>query len=153
MLILILIIALFLTIIFIIFGEEIFGDYDFGFIAGAFFGLLTIASIVGLVICTHKLVSYRVIDEKIKLYQTQNKNIEEKIELVVKEYKDFEKDTFTNLKADSYITLVNLYPELKSDEMVKRQIDLYENNNNKITSLKEEKINRTIYRWWVYFGK
>lgn len=116
-------------------------------------GVLLIVEIIALLIFTHKLISFRVIDDKIELYKKQNKNIEEKIELVVKEYKDFEKDTFINLKADSYITLVNLYPELKSDEMVKRQIDLYEKNNKKITSLKEEKINKTIYRWWVYFGK
>lgn len=116
-------------------------------------GVLLVIEIIALIICTNKLISFRVIDDKIELYKKQNKNIEEKIELVVKEYKDFEKDTFTNLKADSYITLVNLYPELKSDEMVKKQIDLYEKNNKKITSLKEEKINKTIYRWWVYFGK
>ena len=116
-------------------------------------GSLLVIEIIALIICTNKLISFRVIDDKIKLYQKQNKEIEQKIELVVKEYKDFEKDTFTGLKSDSYITLVNLYPELKSDKMVQQQIDLYTKNNKKITSLKEEKINITIYRWWVYFGK
>lgn len=128
-------------------------EEDLWSIIGGVASFLFILSLVILFICIGKLISFRVIDDKIELYKKQNKNIEEKIELVVKEYKDFEKDTFTNLKADSYITLVNLYPELKSDEMVKRQIDLYEKNNEKITTLKEEKINRTIYRWWVYFGK
>ena len=130
-----------------------YNDEDLWQIIGWTASFLFILSLIILFICIGKLISFRVIDDKIELYKKQNKNIEEKIELVVKEYKDFEKDTFTNLKADSYITLVNLYPELKSDEMVKRQIDLYEKNNEKITTLKEEKINRTIYRWWVYFGK
>ena len=130
-----------------------YNDEDLWQIIGWTASFLFILSLIILFICIGKLISFRVIDDKIELYKKQNKNKKKKIELVVKEYKDFEKDTFTNLKADSYITLVNLYPELKSDEMVKRQIDLYEKNNEKITTLKEEKINRTIYRWWVYFGK
>lgn len=99
------------------------------------------------------LISCRVVDDKIKLYENQNKNIEEKIEVVVKQYMDFEKDTFKELKPDSYINLVNLYPELKTDKMVQQQIDLYTQNNEHITSLKEQKIEKTIYKWWVYFGK
>lgn len=65
-----------------------------------------------------------------------------------------EQDTFTELKTDtSYITLVTLYPELKSDELIKSEINLYEKNNKKIIALKEQKIDKTIYKWWLYFGK
>lgn len=149
MIILLIVLTIIITTLITIF---VFDDYDEE-IPISVGGFLLVVEIIALLICIHKLISFRVIDDKIELYKKQNKNIEEKIELVVKEYKDFEKDTFTNLKADSYITLVNLYPDLKSDEMVKKQIDLYEENNKKITSLKEEKINKTIYRWWVYFGK
>lgn len=99
------------------------------------------------------LISCRIVDDKIKLYENQNKDIEEKIEVVVKQYMDFEKDTFKELKPDSYINLVNLYPELKTDKMVQQQIDLYTQNNEYITSLKEQKIEKTIYKWWIYFGK
>lgn len=112
-----------------------------------------IAFLIWAVVCINGIVGGRVIDKRISLYKEQNKDIEQKIELVVKEYKDFEKDTFTGLKSDSYITLVNLYPELKSDKMVQQQINLYTKNNKKITELKEEKINITIYKWWIYFGK
>lgn len=112
-----------------------------------------LGGLIFLIVCIDGIVSGRVIDKKINLYKEQNKNIEQKIELVVREYKNFEKDTFTELKSDSYITLVNLYPELKSDKMVQQQINLYTKNNKKITELKEEKINITVYKWWVYFGK
>lgn len=108
---------------------------------------------IALLIMIGSLVDCRIVDEKIKLYQKQNKDIEEKIEIVVKQYMDYETNTYKELKSDSYITLVNLYPELKSDKMVQQQIDLYTKNNEKITDLKEEKINKTIYRWWIYFGK
>ena len=98
-----------------------------------------LGGLIFLIVCIDGIVSGRVIDKKINLYKEQNKNIEQKIELVVREYKNFEKDTFTELKSDSYITLVNLYPELKSDKIVQQQINLYTKNNKKITELKEKK--------------
>ena len=111
------------------------------------------AEIIALICCINSLVGIRVIDEKIELYTNQNKQIEEKVEMVVKEYMNYEGETFKELKSDSYITLVNLYPELKSDEMIKQQINLYTSNNEKITSLKEKKLNKTLFKWWIYFGK
>ena len=108
---------------------------------------------IALLIMISSLVNCRIIDDKIKLYQKQNKDIEEKIKVVVKQYMDYETNTYKELKSDSYITLVNLYPELKSDKMVQQQIDLYTKNNKEITELKEQKINETIYKWWIFFGK
>lgn len=79
--------------------------------------------------------------------------IEEKVEIVVKQYMEHENKTFTDLKSESYITLVSLYPELKSDELIAKEISLYEENNKKILELKEEKLDVRIYRFWLYFGK
>lgn len=101
-----------------------------------------------------ELTECRVIDKKIELYLNQNKEIENKVELVVKEYMKHETDTFKELKNNSsYITLVTLYPELKSDKLIEKEINLYEENNKKIISLKEQKINESIYKWWLYYGK
>lgn len=99
------------------------------------------------------IVNGRVIDSKIKLIEKQNKDIEEKVEVTVKTYMNFEKDTLTEFKTDSYIQLVNLYPDLKSNELIQNQINLYEKNNKKITELKTDKLNISNYKWWVYFGK
>lgn len=99
------------------------------------------------------IVNGRVIDNKIKLIEKQNKDIEEKVEVTVKTYMNFEKDTLTEFKTDSYIQLVNLYPDLKSNELIQNQINLYEKNNKKITELKTDKLNISNYKWWVYFGK
>lgn len=116
-------------------------------------GALGIKILVLSVLCWN-LVECRVIDKKIELYNNQNKEIEEKVEIVVKEYMQHENNTFKGLKTDeSYITLVTLYPELKADKLIQQEIDLYEENNNKIIDLKEKKINATIYKWWLYFGK
>lgn len=125
---------------------------DMGFDCIEFVGFILISEIIALVYCICCLVSFRVIDDKIELYASQNKQIEEKVEIVVKEYMNYEEETFKELKSDSYINLVNLYPELKSDEMIKKQMEVYISNNEKITSLKEQKLNKTLYKWWIYFG-
>ncbi len=146
-----LIVIIILTIMLLVFSI-IIDEYGDGFIPGVMLVCL-IGEIIALIYCITLLVGIRVIDDKIELYTNQNKQIEEKVEVVVKEYMNYEGDTLKELKSDSYITLVNLYPELKSDEMIKQQINLYTSNNAKITELKEQKLNKTIYKWWIYFGK
>ena len=93
------------------------------------------------------------IEKRIEIYEQHNQMIEEKVEVVVKQYMEHENKTFTDLKSESYITLVSLYPELKSDELIAKEISLYEENNKKILELKEEKLDVRIYRFWLYFGK
>lgn len=115
---------------------------------------LLVIEIIPLLVLVGLLINTRAVDQKIELYVQQNKEIESKVENAVKQYMEHENKTFTGLKTDeSYITLVSLYPELKSDELIKEEIKLYEKNNKKIISLKEENINKTIYKWWIYFGK
>lgn len=114
---------------------------------------ILVINLIAILVLGILLTDCRVVDKKIELYQNQNRDIEEKIEITVKQYMNFEIDTYKEFKTDSYINLVNLFPDLKSDKLVQQQIELYTNNNNTITQLKEEKINETIYRWWIYFGK
>lgn len=97
-------------------------------------------------------VNGRVIDAKIEMYSEENASIEESIDDLVNEYMSFESDTFTGLKTDDTMALVSLYPELKSDELVKAQIDVYRANNEKIKKLKESKLNLSALKWWLYFG-
>ena len=94
-----------------------------------------------------------VIDEMIEMYAEENENIENQINVVVNKYMEFENDTFTSLKSESSITLVSLYPELKSDQLVQTQINTYQSNNAQLKELKEQKINAKIYKWWLFFGK
>ena len=146
MMILLLIISIVLFIVFIC-SES----YD-EFACVPLFGFIIKLGVI-VFLCVN-LVNIKVIDEKIELYAKQNQEIETKIELVIKQYMEHEHQTFKDLtNNDSYITLVTLYPELKSDELIKEEIRLYEENNKKIISLKENKINEKIYKWWIYFGK
>lgn len=94
-----------------------------------------------------------VIDKKIEMYQEENTNIENNIDVLVKQYMEHEKSTLKEFKVESSITLVNLYPELKSNELVQQQLNIYVENNNKIKELKEHKLDYQISKWWLYFGK
>ena len=91
-------------------------------------------------------------DEKIAMYQEENAYIENQIDMVVKQYQEYETDIFESANVDSPMVLVSLYPELKADTLVQEQIDIYVANNQKIKELKEKKINGNVYRWWLYFG-
>lgn len=95
----------------------------------------------------------KIIDEQISLYQKENDVIEEQIDIVVKNFKDYEQDTFdSKSKPGNSIIAAQLYPELKSNQLIQKQIELYISNHNKIVELENEKIKGKIYRWWLYFG-
>ena len=93
-----------------------------------------------------------VIDSKITMYQEENTKIEQQVANVVAQYQEYETKTFTAVVPEDSMTLVSLYPELKSDKLVQKQIDVYVENNKKIKSLKEKQINGKVLRWWLYFG-
>lgn len=93
-----------------------------------------------------------VIDQKIEMYEKENTKIEQQIETSVIAYQKHEKEVFSNVKTDSYIQLVSLYPELKSDALVKEQIKTYQSNNKQIKILKQRAIDGNVLRWWLYFG-
>ena len=101
----------------------------------------------------NQLIICGTIDKRIEIYQNYNQKIEQKVEIAVKQYMEHENMTFTDLKSESYITLVSLYPDLKSDELIKEEIELYESNNKNILELEEKKLNEKIYKFWLYFGK
>lgn len=99
------------------------------------------------------LISGLNLDSRIELYQSQNAEIESKVQATVASYLAHERQTYKDLKPDNAIAVVSAYPELHSNELVKKQIEVYEDNNRKILGLKEEKLNQSVYKWWLYFGR
>lgn len=125
------------------------------FIAGlpAFVGVVGLIIVLIAIVWTCIDVSHlSVIDDKIAMYEEENAKIEEQIATIVEQYQKYETDIFTELAPESAITLVSLYPELKSDELVTKQIEVYLANNKTIKSLKEQQISGNVLRWWLYFG-
>lgn len=118
------------------------------FISGIFLAVIFSTAIILMV----EVGNGKTIDERISMYKEENKKIEDQMDILVSQYMDYESDTFNKLKNENSVTLVNLYPELKSDELIKKQIEIYENNNNKIKKLKEDKIDLKTKKWWLYFG-
>ena len=109
----------------------------------------TIVAIV-LLICVLNRVN---IEKKIALYEEENAKIEQQIADTVKQYQEYETGIFTEVSPEDSITLVALYPELKSDTLVQSQIEVYVENNKAIKELKSSAINASVYRWWLYFGE
>ena len=87
------------------------------------------------------------------MYEEENTKIEQQIADVVTQYQEYEAGIFTEVAPESAMTLVALYPELKSDTLVQSQIEVYADNNKQIKELKCKAINTSIIRWWLYFGK
>lgn len=129
-------------------AKDIFVSGDAG--VGIF---MTIVGIVAAIILAAILCMWRPnIDEKIVLYQEENVKIEEQIASIVSDYQEYELGIIRECAPDKAVTLISLYPELKSDTLVAKQIDTYVENNNKIKQLKEEQINQKIVGWWFNFN-
>lgn len=131
-------------------------EYDYIFLKPILvFGgsIMTLILIGMLVYNVDHIIELKVIDQKIAMFQEENDKIENDIDVLVKQYMLHEKETLNDFKSESSITLVNLYPDLKSNELVQQQLQIYLENNNKIKELKENKITYTTSKWWVYFGK
>lgn len=99
------------------------------------------------------LVNARDVDERIAMYEEQNAKIEAQVSEAVETYMAHENKVFDKAKADSSITLVSLYPELKSDTLMQELTSTYTENNKKICELKEEKITAKRAKFWLYFGR
>jgi len=123
------------------------------YILGGFSTVLSIGFIIAICISSCNIATSFTIDEQLTMYEEQNIQIETELDRLVTNYMKFESDTYKDLKIDeSAITLINLFPELKSDELIKKQIDVYLNNNARIISLKNEKIEIGKLKWILYFG-
>ena len=93
------------------------------------------------------------IDQKLSMYQEENGKIETKIKNTVQGYMDYEKETYLSfIEAADLETLLIKYPELSSNELVKSEIETYKENNEKIKKLKEQKINKNVYDFWLKFN-
>lgn len=94
------------------------------------------------------------IERKIIAYELENAEIEERINIAVKEYLKHEKDVMADISGDitDPMAVVMAYPELNSSAIVTEQINVWKSNNNEIKDLKAKRIDIATSRWWLYFG-
>lgn len=150
MLILLLVLAIAALVVFVMLYlhecEETFAVLSF------MSGVVMVGLIISICVLAPKVATASILDEKIAMYQEENERIEQNIDRIVSEYLKHEQNTFADLKTDeSSITLVTLFPDLKSDTLVQEQLHIYVANNATIKSLKEEKIDIAKTRWILYF--
>lgn len=117
------------------------------------FGIAFIIAAVGGIDLAWNVTSGNHIPEMISMYEEENDQIESQIGELVNKYMEYEGSTFKDLKNEDSVALVSLYPELKSDTLVEKQIEVYIENNKKIKNLKKKQIELSTYKWWLYFGK
>lgn len=115
-------------------------------------GTVLIVSIIVTIIIGIEYSGHMTIDERIELYRQENANIESQMSVIVSEYMGFETETLEKFKNENSTTLVSLYPELKSNTLVTKQLELYIQNNQVIKSLECERLKYRIYAWWLFFG-
>ena len=148
------IIFIIIGILLLVFGERMVNeDYEtLGGICcvfGAIDLLISTAVLVFFCVC---LSDAHIADEKIAMYTDENEKIELQISEAIKEYQQYEGGVLEMVTPENAVTLVTVYPELKTDALVQKQIEVYLSNNEKIKELKVTKIEEKVYRWWLYFG-
>lgn len=134
-------------------GYSEFSVHSLFFGLAWFFGIATCGIVIAICCIVPQVATASTIDSKIAMYQEENATIEQDIDRVVDAYLEHEHETFADLKTEeSSITLVTLFPELKSDTLVQQQLEIYVANNAKIKELKEAKIDIAKKKWLIYFG-
>ena len=118
-----------------------------------FIGGLLLFAVIGVMIAGGvNIVQEKVIDEKILMYQEENQNIEDNITRTVERYLEHEQSVYESLQGEDIQTLLVVYPEIKSNELVSYQLEVFVQNNTRIKELKEQKLNISVWKFWVYFG-
>lgn len=97
-------------------------------------------------------VTYRT-DKMIQIYTEENEKVEKKLSSAVQNYMQYEKDIMISVSPDTdTISLISLYPDLKSDKLVESEIETYISNNNKIKELRADKTLKSTYNFLLFFG-
>lgn len=126
-------------------------DLEEGFgILGCLIGFI---ALIGIFVNIGLLVRGRTLDDKITMYEQENTAIEQSVDVLVKDYYKHESDTYSSLKPENAVLFASAYPELQSNELATKQLEIYVDNNNKIKELKEDQINLSKNRFWLYFGR
>ena len=121
----------------------------FNAVGGIMLGIIAIVALILGFRCSQVIP----IEEKIAIYKEENTNIENQIAAIVENYKNYEVGTLKDLKmSDSPAVVLSMYPELKSDALIVKQIEVYIENNKAIKELRAQKADYRIYAWWLYFG-
>lgn len=146
-------------VIFLLKDEDFEEIFDIGFCMANIGGFCLFITMIALVWNISDVIQLKIIDQQIEMYQEENSNIQNSISEIIGNYMNYEQGTYAkslesmDLKSLDIVVLSQLYPDLKANEMVNQQINIYQENNNKVKELKEKKLKCQLSKWWLYFGK
>ena len=109
--------------------------------------------------CCYRVSQIGSINDRIELYENENKNIHNQIVQIVNNYRDYgyflyDESLYDIDISDMDVTVISeLYSDMQYNPLIKSKIDKYQTNYDKIIALKEENINNKQYKWILYFGK
>lgn len=148
-------VMLILAVLLIILGFILlYRDIEFSGISCCTVGVIgAITSLLAIVIVIVNISYARAIPDKITILEEQNMKIEQNIDAVVSGYLSHESDTYNKLTPYDPDVFAAMYPQLASNETVKKQMELYISNNKQITEHKLKLCDISVYKWWLYFGK
>lgn len=130
-----------------------YGDENpYSYIGMVIGGLIFLGSFITMIVGGVIISKERVIHQQIAMYEEENTKIESSVTQTVERYLEHELNIFENLQGENIQTLLVVYPEINGNELVKKQIEIYVNNNDKVRALKEQKLNIEVWKFWVYFG-
>ena len=115
-------------------------------------GICFLVLIIAIICGATQLATAKKMDAKIEMYTEENTKIELLITDTVEKYLEHEYKIFDSLQGEDIQTLLVVYPEINSNELVKHQIDVFIENNNKIKELRNDKINLSTWKFLIYFG-
>jgi hypothetical protein len=137
------------------------------FISGAFskectdflFGLgmfIFIASLTSLLIAGG-VYNYRAstADSRLAVLEEQNQVVLNQIEPLVQQALNYESSTYKDLKLDAakIIAFTQLYPDLKANDFLNKQIEVILTNQKEIKQLKLDKASLNAYHFWLWTPK
>jgi len=135
-----------------IFGEKIAKRFDRVLDSICITNIVIIFLAVTVALILLLVYPYQVTEKRL-MYEEENAKIESRVRETVQAYMDYEQETYKNLVADKDLEVLLIkYPELNSNELVKSEIEIYKDNNNKIKELKEKEITKSLMSFWLKFN-
>ena len=144
-------ILLILGIIGILWGE--FRDHD---------GILILSFVVGFISLISTLVAGGIynydsstINSRLAVLEEQNTTVLTQIEPLVQQALEYESNTYKDFKLDvaKIIAFTQLYPDLKANSFLNKQIDIILANQEEIKQLKLDKASLNAYHFWLWTPK
>lgn len=95
------------------------------------------------------------IDSRLSVLEEQNQIVLSQIEPLVQKALEYESNTYKDFKLDvaKVIAFTQLYPDLKANSFLNKQIDLILCNQQEIKQLKLDKASLNAYHFWLWTPK